>query len=390
MARVLERGDPARFLLRRIARIYPLMLITVALFALAFLAIGKPRGVNLIGLTLVPSGPRGYFLTVEWTLVLELTYYAALAALGLLGAGRFRTPLIAAWTVAILAAFALGPGRTEQLLPTIGQVPLSIVNLPFALGYLVAEFQRRQLMPAVPLWIGLLTTIGAALAPDLPMLRLMAGLSAALVVGSLAQRPAGPARSWFARAGERMGDASYALYLSHVPVILLTAALMPAAWPGTLVWMIWLLAAIGTALAMTPLDLSLQERLRHAVEALEERKAKAIAILALAGFAVIAGDAEWDRVQSEAVRAQALRILAGPARPADGDIRVGVDAVQRAPNGQWTLRGHAIDLAKPGVRRRSRSARTARSSPSPSARGSGATWPRRWAVRISPRSASGS
>ncbi len=349
MARVLERGDYARFLLRRIARIYPLMLITVVVFALAFLAIGKPRGVNLLALTLVPSGPRGYFLTVEWTLVLEVTYYAVLAALGLLGAGRFRTPLIAVWTVAILAAFALGPGRTEQLLPTIGQIPLGIVNLPFALGYLVADLQRRQLMPALPLWIGLLPAVGAAMAPDLPMMRLLGGLSAALVVGSLAQRSFAATHSWAARAGERMGDASYALYLSHVPVILLLAGLMPAAWSGALVWMIWLLAAIGCALALTPLDLFLQERLRNVIEALDERKARAVALVALAGFAWIAGDAEWDRAQLEATRTQIVRVLAGPAQPAGGEIRVGIDAVLRAPNGQWTLRGYAIDLAKPDV-----------------------------------------
>ncbi len=58
MARVLERDDPARFLLKRIVRIYPLMLLVIALFALLFLAIGRARGVNLLALTLVPSGPR--------------------------------------------------------------------------------------------------------------------------------------------------------------------------------------------------------------------------------------------------------------------------------------------------------------------------------------------
>ncbi len=117
--------------------------------------------------------------------MLEVTYYVALAALGLIGAGRFRTPLVALWTVAILGAFALGPGRTEQLLPTIGQIPLGIVNLPFALGFLAAALQRRY-RPTSFIWIGVLLAPACALAPGLPEMRLLAGFSAAFVVAGIA------------------------------------------------------------------------------------------------------------------------------------------------------------------------------------------------------------
>ncbi len=348
MARVLERDDPARFLLKRIVRIYPLMLLVIALFALLFLAIGRARGVNLLALTLVPSGPRGYFLTVEWTLVLEVTYYVALAALGLIGAGRFRTPLVALWAVAILAAFALGPGRTEQLLPTIGQIPLGIVNLPFALGFLAAELQRRYRTHSLA-WIGVPLALACAWAPGLPEMRLLAGFSAAFVVAGLALRPAGETPGWIGRTGERLGDASYALYLCHVPTILLLAALLPAWLPGGLVWTIWMAAAIGLALLLAPLDLALHARLRAAVEAMDARMAKGLALVLLAGFVTIAADAEIDRAQSEAERAQAVRTLAGPAQPITGNIRATVDQAARAPDGRWVLRGYVIDLDRPDI-----------------------------------------
>ncbi len=348
MARVLERDDPARFLLKRIVRIYPLMLLVIALFALLFLAIGRARGVNLLALTLVPSGPRGYFLTVEWTLVLEVTYYVALAALGLIGAGRFRTPLVALWTVAILGAFALGPGRTEQLLPTIGQIPLGIVNLPFALGFLAAALQRRY-RPTSFIWIGVLLAPACALAPGLPEMRLLAGFSAAFVVTGIALWSSAQAPGWISRAGERLGDASYALYLCHVPTILLLAALLPAGLPGALVWTIWMAAAIGLALLLAPLDLALHARLRAAVEAMDARPAKGLAIVLLAGFATIAADAEIDRARSEAERAKAVRTLAGPAQPITGAMRATVDQATRAPDGRWILRGYAIDLDRPEI-----------------------------------------
>ncbi len=180
-------------------------------------------------------------------------------------------------------------------------------------------------------------------------MRLLAGLSAACVVAGLARWQADRAPGWLSHVGERLGDASYALYLCHVPTILLLAALLPAGLPSGLVWTIWMAAAIGLALLLAPLDLAIHARLRAAVEATSRRLALGLAIALLAGFATIAADAEIDRAQSEAERAQAQRTLAGPAQPISGAIRAAVDQAARAPDGRWILRGYVIDLDRPEI-----------------------------------------
>jgi peptidoglycan/LPS O-acetylase OafA/YrhL len=94
MAELIVRDTPGRFLMSRLARIYPPMLLLTWLFALAFILAGQPRGLNALSLSLVPAGPRGYFLAVEWTLLYEMSYYVVLACLGFLGLARYATPFV--------------------------------------------------------------------------------------------------------------------------------------------------------------------------------------------------------------------------------------------------------------------------------------------------------
>lgn len=254
MADVLQRDEPGRFLVHRIARIYPLLLILVGLFALAFLVLGKPRSINIIPLTLVPSGVRGYFLGVEWTLLYEMTYYVGLSLLGFLGLARFRSVLMLGWLIVLSIAYVAGPGRAMQGMPTLSAIPLSIINLPFVLGYLTHTTQKRAWLPrylAVPAAAFALATFFGP--PD--HVGLLLGLSAGLLVAA-AIRAEPPAQAGaFGQFGLKMGDASYALYLCHIPLILILSDLFKAL-PTPLTWLLWVSAAIGLSLALAPLDSS--------------------------------------------------------------------------------------------------------------------------------------
>lgn len=160
MAEIARRDDPAKFLVSRLARIYPPMLLMVALFAAVFAIFVRPRGINVLALTLVPAGPRDYFLQVEWTLLYEMSYYVGLSILGFVGLSRFRSAAVAAWLVLICGAFIWGDGRTMKALPYISEIPLSIVNLPFALGMLIPDARRRNWIPPFPI----VPTTGLAIA----------------------------------------------------------------------------------------------------------------------------------------------------------------------------------------------------------------------------------
>src|SRR5713101_557276 len=105
MADLIQRMDPWRFLAHRIVRIYPtyLLAVSVWLSVVALLDIGK-IGPHVFSLMLVPVGPRTYYLSVEWSLVFECTYYVALFLIALIGWRRHLNRIALVWIAVILAA----------------------------------------------------------------------------------------------------------------------------------------------------------------------------------------------------------------------------------------------------------------------------------------------
>lgn len=348
IAQVLRRDDPARFVMSRVARIYPLMLIMVGLFALALLLVGAPRGINLISLSLVPSGPRGYFLAVEWTLLYEMSYYIGLGLLGFVGLAAFRTRIVIAWLGLLCFAYSLGGREHVEGLPILSDIPLSIVTLPFLLGYLASEAQSRGWLHPLLACLALPLAI-ASILPQEAHFRLFIGLSASFLVAGLICAPAVGSRGWLSRAGARLGDASYALYLCHVPMITILGALLGAAAPAPLVWVSWLIGSIGVALLLGPLDVALYRRLKRAIDAARPARLRAAALAFTAAFLVIAFVTGREARQAEAQLEQARRILMTPTLSEGEAVRADVDQVERLPKGTWVIRGYAIDLAAPDL-----------------------------------------
>ncbi len=121
------------------SRIVPTYLAVVALFAALFAALGLSLGgISVLALSLAPAGPRSYPLSVEWTLVLEMSFYVGLAGLAAAGLARRLVPFALGWLVLLAAAFVLLPPDSRNVMPPPAYLlPLSAACMPFAGGLLL-------------------------------------------------------------------------------------------------------------------------------------------------------------------------------------------------------------------------------------------------------------
>lgn len=216
------------FLARRLARIVPLYWATTALFVL--LDPGDARGdlsrsafAGFIALSLAfvpyaaPVNDDAFpVYPLGWTLDYEMAFYVCFALVLALP----RRPAVATLTAGLVALVALG--RAVALPGWLAYLGATQI-LEFGAGLLIAEAalsgRRLSRHAAAALVVGGLAAMLAAM----PWLDrwwgawrgIVWGLPAAAIVAGMALHPptgsSGPVR----RAFERLGDASYALYLVH-------------------------------------------------------------------------------------------------------------------------------------------------------------------------------
>ncbi len=223
-----EPSAPRRFLARRATRIYPPYWIVTAVVLAAFLVVPSATGEHrsarpdvLASFLALPQ--RGEpLLVVGWTLTYELVFYAVFAL-----ALRFRRsalPLVTAvWLLAVIAIGALGPHASPWV-----RVLGSWFNLEFAFGMAIGTLVLRDALvlprALVVVALALVATVCVATAYsgreflEVAWWRPFAvGLPMALLVYAALglERHGMLAPAWL----RAQGDASYALYLWHVPVI---------------------------------------------------------------------------------------------------------------------------------------------------------------------------
>ncbi len=249
-----RKGARGRFVSHRIARLVPLYWLVTGLtlgLGLAAPALlsgdgGRPGpGYALASFLFWPTARAdGAVLPLYglgWTLNYEMAFYALFA----LGLGLSRRGAVA-WLVAALA-LVVAAGRLIPGPP----VPLAFwsdpIVLEFALGAGLAlaraEGLRLNGLGRAALAVAGLATLAAA--PAEPSLRVLSwGLPAAFLVAAAVlgrDRPEavhGPIAARLLALAERLGDASYALYLLHPFVlrgareILLRTGLAPLIGPG--------------------------------------------------------------------------------------------------------------------------------------------------------------
>jgi exopolysaccharide production protein ExoZ len=250
----------ATFLVRRIARIVPLYwLMTVVMIvyvaARGFAASDASPTLAAVSFLFLPyarpSGDISPVFGVGWTLNFEMLFYAVFA----LALGASRAVTVACVTV-VLAALALA-GTLWPDLP----MPLSYwsnpIVLEFAFGMMVALMHRRgvRLPAALAVLLGAAALAQFALfvgygPPQVPRW-LGYGVPAAELVAALTLANRDIAISWI----DRIGDASYALYLCH-PLVIAAARMLslkgyltPAVAPWTYLCGV-VISSVGAALLL--------------------------------------------------------------------------------------------------------------------------------------------
>ena len=215
---------PGAFLLNRLVRIAPLYwLLTFAVFVLALLAPGllggtrAESGALLRSLAFIPferiDGTVRPILFVGWSLNLEMAFYLVFA-----GALVFTRPVIrvlVACTV-LLAAVLLGRFAGSEL-PAELRFLTQPILLEFAAGMGIALLYARLSVTltaariAVP--VAVVALVLLVLAAGRPNWALTLAPASFVVLAALVAERGGIVLDW--RPLQRLGDASYALYLVH-------------------------------------------------------------------------------------------------------------------------------------------------------------------------------
>ncbi len=217
----LRTVSAKQFILNRLVRVFPAYWIAVAVA----IALKTAQGNRFFwdnrlipGLLLVPVGVGNadYRLGVEWTLVFEVFFYAALGLM-LVVSRRFGPtvgPL--AWLAGVLAAAIVREPGVYDPLPTVTQIAFSPLTAPFLLGALAVHLLRfpELLRQAAPVLAPTLFAV-SKLIPRWDWSAIVVGVAAALFVAWAAV-----ARQLAAESPLVVyGDWSYGVYLLHVPVL---------------------------------------------------------------------------------------------------------------------------------------------------------------------------
>ena len=365
MARLVTRDSPPLFLAHRVSRIVPTYFAVVALFAGLSAALGLEfGGLSVLALSLAPVGPRSTPLGVEWTLVLEMTFYVGLFALTATGQARRLVPVAAGWLVLLAVALPLLPPDSRAMMPPpLYLVPVTAACVPFAGGLLLprliasGRIRPATALPALPLLIACFLVETAAA-------RWLGGLAAVLVVGAAITAPPVRRQGPAARGLIAFGDWSYVLYLTHPPVLLLAHWACPPHWSGPAYAAVGLAGALAVAALLGPVDVALYRRLRGQIDALRP----ATLARALAAFLVVfVGCALWgstEMARNDCAEGRVRRAIAllpgawGSAAAAEAAIaerglalpptlRAGVETRERLSAVEDLVSAHAFDPARP-------------------------------------------
>lgn len=262
MARFAGSAEGARaFLLRRAIRVVPLYWLFTTLMVAALLV--APSGVkdtDLDPAQILSSylfwpyerhdGRIAPVLSLGWTLNYEMFFYLLAGAVLVIRWPHAVTALLASLAFLALVGAILNPAHTALTFWT------NSIVLEFGFGVLLALFWRRNGTQHAPLLAALLASLGLVamvMLHQTPLPRAVAaGLPATLIVAGpvlFLIPPASPLN----RAGLALGNASYALYLSHRFVLRLATLtllpLLPAGMDGILVFVL-LVTVAATALSL--------------------------------------------------------------------------------------------------------------------------------------------
>ncbi len=259
-AHLRDIGNPAQvgsYLWKRFRRIYPVYWAALALTAPVFVLVPSfGRGferqpmVILQSILLVHLTNTERVLAVSWTLFHEIMFYAAFAAIIL--NRRVGAVLTAVWMAASVYSLIF------PLAHNVVAEYLSPLHLLFGFGICVTLIVRRYSMPGWPL--ALIGTAGFVacfiyenkIITETDPLNVLYGFFAALFLwGAMLLEQQGQLR--VPASVKLIGDASYSIYLVHLPVLSAIAKILYPAWrrfPTPLIVPFLVMAVLGTGLGL--------------------------------------------------------------------------------------------------------------------------------------------
>jgi len=281
-----RRHAPLSFFARRFVRIVPLYwAVSGAVLAALLLGHADLAALDLswplIGASFLfepyarPSGLTWPLLQVGWTLNFEMFFYLVFA----IALVSRRASAVAVVSLSFAALVAIRFSGADW--PVWFEFFSRPVILEFCFGMLIAlGFAHGYRLP-VPLAVGLILAACAALLATITLevghwRVLVWGLPAAMIVASVLSFEGKATSGLVSGSFTLLGDASYSLYLVHLPVMLAASRLLPrlidpVAWPWLVIAMMALLPIIAAFITYflfeRPVTRWLQVRVRAALPA---------------------------------------------------------------------------------------------------------------------------
>jgi peptidoglycan/LPS O-acetylase OafA/YrhL len=284
MSDLIQRSDPWRFLAHRIVRIYPLYLLAVAgllLLIATYLAEGKLSS-HIFSLMLVPAGQRPYYLGVEWTLVFECTYYLALFLIALVGWRRYLNRIALFWLLMIAASSYFFWSNDDDVLYRNYSIWFSAANVAFIGGLLIPRLSRTPIPVGTGI-VALSVLLAVTIPGNITTHRWIAGIVATLFVLDVVRIQI-PDRALLGLP--KLGDWSYALYLCHVPCILIIFYWWPSSSAIGMAWFTAIATSLVVAAALGMLDVRMYRKLKNAVDSAEPHRRQRLVNIYAAAFVV--------------------------------------------------------------------------------------------------------
>lgn len=278
MAGCMAQGS--RFLLNRIVRIYPGFWLSVLASAALLSSPFFGWAFDWKSVLLIPSALNNSYRVPYWTLIYEMAFYVATYALILLGTSRETVSKVCiAWLIGIIAVTKY---VTIEPFEPGAWILLSRWNVYFIAGMLmglnlkdISRVDSRVVaVGAVVLWCIGDTFAGAAPLPSDLMIAI--AFCGTVMLGI---------RHIKIAALEQIGDASFGIYLLHVPVTALTIHILKSHHPsiGFLpLWTTTIVSAFVGSFLFGWIETKMHARIKQVFRA---RKLPAASVTALDGRA---------------------------------------------------------------------------------------------------------
>lgn len=287
MSSAMLRYSAAQFLMHRVVRIYPTYFLVVLLVVLAGVFSPIQQTLDWNALSLLPYGESTYALGVEWSLVFEIAFYVFVSALILLRRQKSAATVLIGWLGIILIHNLMSPDNPAINVYPASELPFIGLNTGFAFGMLLPLIKIRTLHPVAAGIVGYAVWLWGG-SNGITWGRWGMGLGCAYLVLSLARFTGWRAlfgETFLGRLGNRLGNASYVLYLCHVPVVRTVYVTLPDL--GIVrAFVLGIVLSLAISLVLGEIDMRLYRILKRMVDRSSRRVRNVSAITFAAAFCV--------------------------------------------------------------------------------------------------------